>query len=297
MPEMDGYEATLTLRSNPRFDALPIIAMTAHTIDSDRQKCLEVGMQDHVGKPIEPEILFSKLAKWTLNRHQQTTNKLSPNQPASDTPKRLKPLQSLTTVNSNSALHLLQGDENLLLHLLLKFAYEQSETPKHLAELLKENQWDKATNKVHQIKGVAGNLHISEVFGVAKKLETVLINQEINAVDPLLNEFNVAINRFIDEIAAWRSEDLADETDIEDRNEQLPKDSDFNEIVTLLDRLIVYLETNNWNAEDCLEQVLARLGNQHNQEMKQIKNHLIDLEFQIAAECVRKLKERLHAPI
>jgi hypothetical protein len=57
------------------------------------------------------------------------------------------------------------------------------------------------------------------------------------------------------------------------------------------------LETNNWNAEDCLEQVLARLGNQHNQEMKQIKNHLIDLEFQIAAECVRKLKERLHAPI
>lgn len=297
MPEMDGYEATLTLRSNPRFDALPIIAMTAHTIESDRQKCLEVGMQDHVGKPIEPEILFSKLAKWTLNRHQQIPNKLSSNQPATDAPKRLKPLQTLTTVNSNSALHLLQGDENLLLHLLLKFADEQSETPKRLTEFLQENQWEKAANKVHQIKGVAGNLHISEVFEVTKKLETVLMNQESNAVDPLLNEFNTAINRFIDEIAAWRSEELADENGIEDHNGLLPKGSDFNEIVTLLDRLIVYLETNNWNAEDCLEQVLARLGNQHNQEMKRIKNHLIDLEFQIAAECVRKLKERLHAPI
>ncbi len=296
MPEMDGYEATLTLRGNPDFDGLPIIAMTAHTIESDRQKCLDVGMQDHIGKPIEPELLFSKLAKWTVDRHQRPTT--PPPQPKADTPPReTKPLQTLTTVNSYSALHLLQGDESLLLRLLLKFADEQAESPLHLSEYLKQNEWDNAAAKIHQIKGVAGNLHINEVFEVANKLETVFRQRVDSEVESLLNDYTAAIHRFNEEIAPWRSEDPTEQTPPESSNAVMPKACDFNEIAPLLDQLIVFLESNNWQAEDSLEQIQARLGNNHAQEMKRIKNHLIDLEFQAAAECVRRLRERLHAPI
>ncbi|MBF0629065.1 MAG: response regulator [Magnetococcales bacterium] len=64
MPEMDGYQATMRIREEARFQSLPIIAMTAHAMDSDRKKCLEVGMNDHVIKPIDKKQLFATLLRW-----------------------------------------------------------------------------------------------------------------------------------------------------------------------------------------------------------------------------------------
>lgn len=64
MPEMDGYAATCAIRGNPRHADLPIIAMTANVMTSDRQRCLDSGMNDHVGKPIDWTQLFQVLARW-----------------------------------------------------------------------------------------------------------------------------------------------------------------------------------------------------------------------------------------
>jgi two-component system sensor histidine kinase/response regulator len=64
MPVMDGLEATRTIRLDPRFEDLPIIAMTANAMAADRDRCLEAGMNDHIAKPIEPEELFRVLAQW-----------------------------------------------------------------------------------------------------------------------------------------------------------------------------------------------------------------------------------------
>ena len=65
MPVMDGIEATRVIRSDPRFETLPIIAMTANAMAADRDRCLEAGMNDHLPKPIDPEELFRVLAHWT----------------------------------------------------------------------------------------------------------------------------------------------------------------------------------------------------------------------------------------
>ncbi len=65
MPVMDGIEATRAIRSDPRLQDLPIIAMTANAMAIDREKCLEAGMNDHIGKPIDPDQLFSVLLRWT----------------------------------------------------------------------------------------------------------------------------------------------------------------------------------------------------------------------------------------
>jgi two-component system, sensor histidine kinase and response regulator len=65
MPEMDGYEATKRIRELPDDRGrLPIIAMTAHAMRGDREKCIEAGMDDYISKPIQPEALFKLLDKW-----------------------------------------------------------------------------------------------------------------------------------------------------------------------------------------------------------------------------------------
>lgn len=64
MPEMDGYEATTLIRNNKKFDTLPIIAMTAHVLKEERQKCFDIGMSDFLAKPIKEDELKDLLHKW-----------------------------------------------------------------------------------------------------------------------------------------------------------------------------------------------------------------------------------------
>ena len=64
MPEMDGFEATRTIRSDERFQNLPILAMTANAMAGDRELSLEAGMNDHISKPIDPDTLYRALVKW-----------------------------------------------------------------------------------------------------------------------------------------------------------------------------------------------------------------------------------------
>ena len=68
MPVMDGCSATREIRKIPDKSKLPIISMTANVIASDRQKCFEAGMNDHISKPINPSELFSVLSKWIDNK-------------------------------------------------------------------------------------------------------------------------------------------------------------------------------------------------------------------------------------
>ena len=67
MPEMDGYQCTAHIRSGTdgiRNPCVPIIAMTAHAMSGDREKCLEAGMDDYISKPIEAKLLAKALQKW-----------------------------------------------------------------------------------------------------------------------------------------------------------------------------------------------------------------------------------------
>lgn len=66
MPIMDGLEATRIIRGKG-FDSVPIIALTTHAFKSDRARCMEAGMNDHIAKPIQREDLYFLIAKYVRN--------------------------------------------------------------------------------------------------------------------------------------------------------------------------------------------------------------------------------------
>ena len=74
MPQMDGFEATMHIRNGDQpISQLPIIAVTANALAGDRERCLDVGMNDYIAKPFSKDLLSGKIQFWLANSPQSIT--------------------------------------------------------------------------------------------------------------------------------------------------------------------------------------------------------------------------------
>ncbi|MDM8544866.1 Nudix family hydrolase [Candidatus Venteria ishoeyi] len=116
LPDMDGYEITMRIRHDTRFQHLPIIATTAYALPEDIEKCLACGMNDHLAKPIRPKALKHILVRWIPPLHVLAHCKQF-NDPAHSIP--LPP--QLPGINLQMALEEMPGESQTLCHLLQQF--------------------------------------------------------------------------------------------------------------------------------------------------------------------------------
>lgn len=70
MPTMDGYEATQRIRNDLKMESLPIIAMTAHVFEIEKQRCLDAGMNAHIAKPFHSDTVLGVLSRWITRRNR-----------------------------------------------------------------------------------------------------------------------------------------------------------------------------------------------------------------------------------
>ncbi|MFN3075772.1 MAG: response regulator [Alphaproteobacteria bacterium] len=180
MPEMDGLEATVRIRSNPRLRDLPIIAMTASVMEVDRKQCLEAGMNDHVAKPIDVEQLLATLGRWMRPLSGGAETAASPpsaaevSVPASDGPVPL----DLPGFDVTGAMSRLNGDDALYRKLLHTLAAANIDLAERVRAAMDAGDVEQAFRLVHGVKGTAANLGATELFRAADVFHATLKARE-----------------------------------------------------------------------------------------------------------------------
>jgi two-component system sensor histidine kinase/response regulator len=169
MPVMDGIMATQEIRKDARFKDLPVVAMTANSMQSDRDRCMAAGMNDHIAKPIEPEDLWKTLLNWIKPRHPSSAPK-SESRAVTD----LSFLSSIDGLDSFNALRRVLGKKALYESMLRKFITGQKSVLKEIAVALKENSWEDAERLAHTLKGVTGNIGATALVALATQLESAI---------------------------------------------------------------------------------------------------------------------------
>jgi CheY-like chemotaxis protein/HPt (histidine-containing phosphotransfer) domain-containing protein len=169
MPEMDGHAAARLLRANPRFNDLPIVAMTAHALVEERQRCLEAGMNDHVTKPIDPDALFAALAKWAKPREAAVADSAA-RRPAAEA----ADLPVIEAIDMAGGLKRVAGNKRLYRSLLEQFVEKQAGVASQISGALEQGDRALAERLAHTVKGVAGNIGIGSVQSAAAKVERAI---------------------------------------------------------------------------------------------------------------------------
>ncbi|CAK0743918.1 two-component system, sensor histidine kinase and response regulator [Gammaproteobacteria bacterium] len=211
MSVMDGYEATQVIRRNPRFAKLPIIAMTAHAMASDREKSLAVGMNDHIGKPIDPSRLFSLLTTYIEPGKRVPLNQ----ELLQQRPFVKEKCHNIPGVDMNSALSRVMGNQDLLMELLFDFNRDYATTAKDVRNFLTKGESEHARRLLHQIKGVSGNIGVNAVHEAARTLEQAIKEERENDWLPLTEAFEMASREIQTSISALQPTFFEESTTVE----------------------------------------------------------------------------------
>jgi CheY-like chemotaxis protein/HPt (histidine-containing phosphotransfer) domain-containing protein len=168
MPVMDGFETSRRLREQPRLRDLPIIALTANAMASDRQRCLDAGMNDHVSKPVNLSELFAALERWVRPRQGRETQALLVEK-EHDGGGSLPILPGIDTV---AGLAQVSGKTALYLKVLRKFRQQYVACfEDECIAAMQANNWPAAIRLAHSLKGVARTLGAFHLGDLALQLE------------------------------------------------------------------------------------------------------------------------------
>jgi two-component system, sensor histidine kinase and response regulator len=186
MPEMGGFEATAEIRRRERLSGehLPVIAMTAHAMKGDRERCLEAGMDDYISKPIQASRLF-ELIECVVGDNNS-----------------IDLLSAAGSFDPQQACERIGGDEELLHELVRVFVEEWPRWRQELTEAIAGGDLTRARRLGHTVKGALGHFALPAAESAALRLETLPAECNLAEAEQAFGQLAAEIDRVLPQLEA-----------------------------------------------------------------------------------------------
>ena len=209
MPVMDGLTATREIRRQFSSIDLPIMAMTANAMSSDREECIAAGMNDHITKPIKPEILYRTLVQ-RLRPDVDLNGWIKQGRPPESASLGIEGhFPSIEGIDIKAGLCAVDGDITLYKSLLMSFYQRHGHTSETLRSEMERGNYPAAQRTAHTIKGLAGTLGARKLNECAAKLETALKQGAMDGLMSLWKAFSEAFEGVMAALSDFSREEAA----------------------------------------------------------------------------------------
>jgi signal transduction histidine kinase/ligand-binding sensor domain-containing protein/HPt (histidine-containing phosphotransfer) domain-containing protein len=293
MPEMDGVTATLEIRKQVKYKELPIIAMTAHAMPDELNKCLEAGMNEYFTKPIDPNALFSLMAKYLSDK----INGIQSEEITPDIPELLivhnektlmERIALLSCLDSDKALSAMGGRQHIYEKLVVDFYKSTQSLSAELEQAYQDKDFETLYRLAHSLKSNSAYIGAYPLAELSTELEKQVKKPPENCLpvmNQLINEHQVIL------LALGALTECKDNAlSIEQAN--VPTNNELLKI--LLNSMIKLLEEEDAEAEDLIPQLMEYTqGSQFSVFAKHIVELIEDIEYVSALESIVQLKNKL----
>lgn len=206
MPTMDGLQATKAIRLMERAtnQHIPIIAMTAHAMRGDREKCLAAGMDDYISKPINSAQLIHLVEQHGL---KLTTITLS-SSPLRPTSQQTAAEQTATDaiINMDNALARVGNDHALLLDMVSYFLEDFPGLMQRIRGHWNAGEADEFARCAHSLKGLCANFDADSTAAAAAAVEAIGRSGDLTQAEPAIGHLEAELNRLQSALTAWQTE-------------------------------------------------------------------------------------------
>ena len=275
MPVMDGLAATRAIRASPRLAQLPVLAMTAHAMQGDREQSLAAGMNDHLTKPISPETLYAAMLRWIPAGDYGPAAHDTSQQPAEDT-LALPPLPALDT-ERGLANHM--GRSGFYRKTLVNFAQTFARVDADIAEALASGDTTGARRLAHSLKSAAATIGAFALSQAARAVEEMLAGEP--GARPDLAPVRAALAPVMNDLASVAQEAAA-----------LQRQTAAAEALgPLLDRLEALLKRHDAGAEAALDDLAGQL--QDAPLLAELRELVGDVEYEQALGVLARIRSTL----
>ncbi|MEW6003413.1 MAG: response regulator, partial [Nitrospirota bacterium] len=184
MPIMDGYEATKAIRSKEGISKhTAIIAMTAHAMEGDRERCIQAGMDDYISKPIDWQNMFKIIRKWGKSRIETS---LSADMNTRGRSKFAKAAKDEAPIDMKDAMQRFNNDKEFFREMLGEFLNYIPDQVLKLGEASGAGDVSEVQKTAHSIKGAAGNLSAVKIYETSIAIENKAKNGDMSEVPSLI---------------------------------------------------------------------------------------------------------------
>ncbi len=285
MPEMDGLTAAGEIRKLPDREKLPIIAMTAHAMPGEREKSLNSGMNDHITKPIDPDDLYHKMARWMdtdliMQRKRPAVSRIATND---SNAQLLEALNANPQLMVDVAIQKIQGKTDLYLNLAVDFVKDYRDIRGKLTKLWQEQDLETLYRFAHSLRSNAAYIGALVISKAAQELELAVDKKQ-----HISNKMEITIELVENLIKRM-------EVDLKIKQKVMTNtDFDFQAALGIVQRLIPLVEDSDAKAEDlmpALNEICS--GSQHQEAAETIEELLDDIEYDQALVKLKLLEEEM----